>query len=561
MTAAGCLSLPPSSAPTGAEDLARDGSDARAVVAARDIESLYAKGEVRGFRFEQNGILVGTSHGRYEGPRTGKEGGLEHHFRIRNTLQVPDRAELRTEGLLVLDGAGRLLRGWEQSAAARLEFRVEGAELVLRAGEEEERLAYGNDDGFMGFMSTLHEELLFALYPIVAPSWERRVLNLSGGAPTPWEATFVSQVGDDITVQTSLGERVVLSNGRISRIEVPDDGLTVTAMASAEFPTWSVEVARPLEYTPAADARFERREVELVGRANEPRLLGELLLPAGYRDGRPRPAVVFLSASGLVDRYGFAGPPPVDLGSHQITDALANAGFVVLRYDEPGFGESEAAPLSWERQLEDARRAVRTVMVQPEIDPGQIVIVGHGEGAWRGLVLARERPGEVAAVALLGPPGRSFRDTFERSAAAVRARVPEADRAQALAQHTELMAAIESGEGLPAGLQPQGQWLQEVFDVDPRSLLERTPDTVALWLAYGDKDLEVDVEDAAQRLGPLISQPGRRGATARFPSLDHLFMRETNARSTPASYRTRRPVDPAFIEALVVWLRGSLGRD
>jgi pimeloyl-ACP methyl ester carboxylesterase len=133
---------------------------------------------------------------------------------------------------------------------------------------------------------------------------------------------------------------------------------------------------------PPPGATFTRREVELPGQPGEPTLAGEVLIPAGKP---PFPAVLFLSSTGQQDRHGFAGPPPVDLGSHEITDALAQAGMVVLRFDERGFGSSADGPISYLGQLEDARRGLRTLLVQDEVDPDRIALVGHGEGGWKAL--------------------------------------------------------------------------------------------------------------------------------------------------------------------------------
>ncbi|MGB1699477.1 MAG: alpha/beta hydrolase family protein, partial [Nannocystaceae bacterium] len=440
---AGCLQLPPTDAPTGTQAGEDGETNGKVLVPARAVGEIYAPGEVRGFIFRQGGEEIGASYGRYDGPQPADGGGVEHHFSVRNTLRVPGRAEVRTEGHMVLDDSGGLIRGWEQSEAARLEYEVREDTLAFSAGEERETLAYGAKDGFMGFMSTMHEELLFALRPIRDQPWSLRVVNLSGGGATPWEARVVERDADTLTIRTSLGEVVTLVEGRIAGIEVRDDDLSVLPLEQPSFPEWSVVVAAPLQYSPPAGARFERREVSLPGRPSEPAIAGEVLVPRGGGEGLP--AVLFLAGSGMTDRYGFAGPPPVDFGSHEITDALANAGFVVLRYDEPGQGNSEASPLSWVRQQEDARRALRMLMVQPEIDPSRIVVVGHGEGGWRGAALAKERPREVVAVAMLGAPGRSYRDTFERNAASVRATLSPDDRARAATQHQQLMAAIEQG--------------------------------------------------------------------------------------------------------------------
>ncbi len=549
----GCLKLPPANAPTGADQgatAASEGSGA-VLVAARAVADLYAPGEVRGFVFEQGDEKIGASYGRYDGPQTTQAGDVEHHFSVRNTLRVPGRAQVRTEGHMVLDDSGALVRGWEQSEAARLEYQVEGDTLVFTAGEERDTLAYAAGDGFMGFMSTIHEELLFAMRPVRDQPWTLRVVNLSGGGATPWDARVVAREGDAVTVRTSLGEKVTLAGGKIVGIEVVDDGLTVRPMDAPSFPEWTVEVASPLRYAPAEDATFVRREVSLAGRAGEPTLAGEVLIPRDVGGGAP--AVLFLSGSGMTDRYGFAGPPPIDFGSHEITDALAEAGFVVLRYDEPGHGQSDPSPLSWVRQQEDARRALRMLMVQPEVDPARIVVVGHGEGGWRGAALAKERPREVIAVAMLGAPGRSYRETFERNAKAVRDTLGPDERARAVSQHNQLMAAIERGVGVPAELVPQAQWLREILDVDPVTVLGGLKASVLL--AYGDKDLEVDVVEAVQRLKQAAIDTGTPVKVQRFKDLDHLFKLEESERSTPASYRQQRPVDAEFLQGLIRWLR------
>jgi pimeloyl-ACP methyl ester carboxylesterase len=557
---AACLKLPPANAPTGPGEEASVGSEGvgKVLEPARSVGEVYAPGEVRAFMFRQGSEEIGVSYGRYDGPRTTKSGAVEHHFSARNTLRVPGRTEVRTEGHLVLDDAGQLLRGWEQSEAARLDYEVQGDTLILSAGDERESLAYAPGDGFMGFMSTMHEELLFALRPVRDQPWTLRVVNLSGGGATPWEARVASRDADVFTVRTSLGETVRISKGRIVAIEVPDDELSVQPIDGATFPAWSVQVAAPLRYTLPEGASFQRREVSLAGRAGEPTLVGEVLVP---RDGgKGLPAVLFLSGSGMTDRYGFAGPPPVDFGSHEITDALAEAGFVVLRYDEPGHGQSEASPLSWVRQQEDARRALRTLMVQPEIDPGRMVVVGHGEGGWRGVILAKERPNEVIAVAMLGSPGRSYRDTFERNAEAVRKTLSPDERARAVTQHAQLMAAIERGVGVPAELVPQAQWLREILDVDPAALVRGTKASVLL--TYGDKDLEVNVGEAVERINQAAVDAGTQVKVQRFKRLDHLFKVEESERSTPASYRQQRPVDGEFLQGLIRWLREhSEGRE
>ena len=212
---------------------------------------------------------------------------------------------------------------------------------------------------------------------------------------------MVERRGDTV-VRTSLGEVVTLADGRILRIEVPADDLVVEPVPAqdAEFPAWTVDVAAPLVYQVPQGAGFELRPVGLPGRAGEPALAGEVLVPdpsaavPGNRGRRGGRRCCSCPGAGLVDRHGPAGPPPLDLGSHEITDALAEAGFVVLRYvTSPGTARVRRRWPSWTRQLEDARRALRTLMIQPEVDPSRILVVGHGEGGGEGSPSLARDPG------------------------------------------------------------------------------------------------------------------------------------------------------------------------
>ena len=68
------------------------------------------------------------------------------------------------------------------------------------------------------------------------------------------------------------------------------------------------------------------------------------------------------------------------------------------------------------------------------------------------------------------------------------------------------------------------------------------------------------MDDAARRLEGAARSAGLSVETSRFSDLDHLFKREEGEVSTPASYRETRPVDPAFLESLVVWARTQAAR-
>lgn len=533
---AGCVQ-PPSLDPEAGDDASSLALAPGSIVSeSHELDGLYRVGEIRAFEFVQEGTVIGRSYGRYEGVEQRGDRAL-HRFSGRIELIPPGSAPLRWASDTLFDARGRLIEGSERSLVAEMEFRStpEPAvlEIVARAGLPEaqrEVLGYEGDAAVMGYMATLHEELMLATHPLALGDNTWRLISLSTGRADEWSAKVEKQ-GNTLVVKTSLGEEIWIEGRRIVRVEVPEDKLVVRPLAHPRWPEWDVEPPQPLRYAAADDARFVIRPTELPGKPDEPILRGEVLVPDPAKHGAgPFPGVVFLAGSVAADRHGFAGPPAVDLGYHEITDALADAGFVVLRYDEPGQGESPDATPSWARQRNDARRAFRTLLVQPEVDPDHIVAIGHAEGGWRALALAAERPQEIVGVALLATPGRSYRELF--------------------ANAPEMLAALETGKGLPESLQPMAAWYGEILVEDPDALIFRA--RVPLWVAQGGKDFEVDPIKDVAAITASARKHKRKLELAEYPLLDHLFKPEAGL-SNQASYLEVRAVDREFLAALVGW--------
>jgi len=521
---------------------------------------LYAPGEVRVFTLIQGGKQIGTSWGRYDGPE-----GQNHRFSTRteltpqtsapNTQQVPPEP-LRSAGEIVVDARGDLVRGFERSKALELRFERKGDALVFSSGREKEEMTFRAGDAFMAFATILHEELMFGLRPLPEGELTWRLMSLSGSLPTDWRATLSRPDPSQPTtavVRTNLGEVIHLKDGRIQRVEVTADDLEVIVPANpSAWPTWAIDAPPTLAYAPPPGATFTRRELELPGQQGEPTLAGEVLIPAGKP---PFPAVLFLSSTGQQDRFGFAGPPPVDLGSHEITDALAQAGMAVLRFDERGFGTSSEGPISYLGQLEDARRGLRTLLVQDEVDPDRVAIVGHGEGGWKALQLAGEGR-KLKAVALLASPGRPYEEILKAQAAAAILQVPPELRADASKTQDRTLQALRTGQNIPPELARTGQWIREALAVDPAELIAKAEAT--LWIAQGMKDFEIDAAKDPQALGKLARKFNKKHTLQSYPTLDHLFKNETGD-STPARYLVPgRNVDSKFLGDLATWLMGQL---
>ena len=114
------------------------------------------------------------------------------------------------------------------------------------------------------------------------------------------------------------------------------------------------------------------------------------------------PAVVLVSGSGPTDRDEFVAGIPIFA---QLANALADAGYLVVRYDERGAGQSggrqESATI--EEFAVDARAVVAYLLKRRDVDPKRISLIGYGEGGWIALLVAA-REQKIAAIGLIATP-------------------------------------------------------------------------------------------------------------------------------------------------------------
>jgi dienelactone hydrolase len=129
----------------------------------------------------------------------------------------------------------------------------------------------------------------------------------------------------------------------------------------------------------------------------------------------PAPAVLLLQGGGCgsidVPMAGSAGP-------NSLVHAIAAAGFVTMRVDKPGTGDSEGPPCAETGYLEELggyRAALRALLANPAVDAEQIFLVGMSLGGFFAPIVARDAP--IAGIAVYGTiafeptpyPGRSER--------------------------------------------------------------------------------------------------------------------------------------------------------
>lgn len=119
------------------------------------------------------------------------------------------------------------------------------------------------------------------------------------------------------------------------------------------------------------------------------------------------PALLILQGLGMATldnpRPGEPIGNPSGLGVYRtIAASLADAGFVALRVDKAGCGDSQgdASALDFPGELDGYRAALKALKARPDVDPDRVFLFGHSMGGVFAPVLAGEVP--VRGVAVYG---------------------------------------------------------------------------------------------------------------------------------------------------------------
>ncbi len=250
---------------------------------------------------------------------------------------------------------------------------------------------------WLGTLSTPGGDLLLAIHVEDAPAG-----SLRGSMDSP------SQHGFSIPITISR------ANGTLT-FAIPSVGASYTGNIGANAITGTftqngaslpLTLTRPTSSTPAValatpyptpSPHFSSRDVTFG--SGDAVLVGTLTVPNGPL-GR-MPAFVFVHGSGPATRDGGVPQNPTFL---DLSNALSNAGVVVLRYDKRGIGASTGTATEDFHVLgDDARAAVAFLRAQPNVDPDRLFLLGHSEG---GIVVPLVAPSidRLAGVVLMAPP-------------------------------------------------------------------------------------------------------------------------------------------------------------
>jgi hypothetical protein len=430
--------------------------------------------------------------------------------------------------------------------------------------------------------------------PVVLPNmffcaYEALALRLRGIAvPGELKAYIAAQLEIPIRVTASGSERIQTAGRAVSatryELTLENPGSPVQAevwtdsdgrLLRFRVPAQGLEVAR--EDVAAVSSR-----VETLGRANDEQvrvpaagftLAATISKPAsapkppapGKAPADKLPAVILIAGSGPVDRDETVAGIPVFA---QLANSLADAGFLVVRYDKRGVGQSGGRDESATIQdyADDVRAVVEFLRKRNDVDRHRVAVAGHSEGGLVALqAAANAGTKRVAAVALLATPGTTGGELVLEQQRYVldKLKLPDEEKASRIDLQQRIQAAVVGGtgwEGIPEVYRKQADtlWFRSLLTFDPRKVMNKVEQPVVIVQAGRDRQVP------SPRHGQLLldAAMGRKkqpdASLVTIDGVNHLFVPAESGDVDEYALLQDKRVSPKVMDALVPWLRSKL---
>jgi uncharacterized protein len=294
--------------------------------------------------------------------------------------------------------------------------------------------------------------------------------------------------------------------------------------------------------------------IELTFPSGSLSLEGTLTIPRTS----PGPAALLISGSGPIDRNSNSQHLAINIMGELATH-LAASGIASLRFDKRGVGSSDGDYLAtgFHDNIADAQAALDALRARPEVDPGQVFVIGHSEGAIIASKLASNS--QLAGAALLAGTAQNGRDLLTWQAAQIASTLPKpvqyltklVGRDMERIQSKRLAGIERSHEDVVRirFAKLNAKWLREFMSYEPCNALRRAQ--APILAITGSEDLQVDPADI-NLIGQLVPTPFIGHIV---DDLTHLLRKET----APASLRTyenqaRRPIDQSVATLITEWM-------
>ena len=423
-----------------------------------------------------------------------------------------------------------------------------------------------------------------ALDTVVLPnaflgSYAALARRLQGKAPGAELRGYIAPQGDiPITVTAVAPERIETPKGviNVTRYALifsnppPAGNLIVNVWADQNhdlirmnIPAQAIELAREdIASAAARTAAFSLPEDEPVTiPAFGFNLAGTITRP---KTNTPAPALILVGGSGPTDRDETVAGIPI---FGQIARDLVAAGFVVVRYDKRGIGQSggraESATIA--DYAEDARQVLLWLEKQKGVDKERIGLVGHSEGALVSMLTAGRERGKVGAIALLAGPSTSGAAVVLEQQKLLLSKMPidDAQRAEKVALQEKINQAVIKGTGwndIPESARRVADtpWFYSFLTFDPQNAMSDTRQPVLI--VQGELDVQVQPHHA-DKLAEFARARRTKAAVevVKVPGVNHLLVpAKTGDVSEYGSLGPDATVSPQVTSAIAAFMKTAL---
>jgi pimeloyl-ACP methyl ester carboxylesterase len=333
--------------------------------------------------------------------------------------------------------------------------------------------------------------------------------------------------------------------GRLARLEIPSATLLVARQDLASVATRVQTARNPTD----ADVRIPSSGFSLAGTLTTP--------PEAA--GRMRsPAVVLVAGSGPVERDAVLFGIPIFA---QLAGDLARRGFIVLRYDKRGVGQSggRVETVTLREYADDVIAAVKWLEKRKGVDKRRIVVVGHSEGGAVAM-LAASREKKISALVLLASVGTRGVDLVleQQQYSLDILKTAESERTSKVELQKRIVEAAMTGTGmedLPPEIRERAAspWYRSLLLFDPAEVIPRIKQPILI--LYGELDKQVPPHHA-KRLTELATarKKGPPPTTIPISGLNHLLVPAKTGDITEYASLTEKQVSPEVARHISEWL-------
>jgi len=285
------------------------------------------------------------------------------------------------------------------------------------------------------------------------------------------------------------------------------------------------------------------------------------------------PGVLLIAGSGPTDRNGNSSiePGPVDT-LKTLADWLSEDGVASLRYDKLGSGQTGLGPYTANPDSigvsvfeQEARRALKFLAAQHDINDHELGVFGHSEGALFALLLATGHAGAsppIRALGLFEPLSQRYLDLITAQVdASLAAQVHSGVITTTLAKTVKndlttavvrLRATGTVKPNLPYGLASilnpaDALFLEQTDKFDPAVLASQVAKKIPVLLTCSNDDIQVTCAEVA-RVANGFSTSSAHLDFVHLRGVDHVL--KVDASLTGANYAKNLPFSPQLKASL-----------